>query len=393
VIGGMVDTDFWPQLSERFTDYTGIPVEVVVSGPKHEIADAFMQGEADLITMHASDTIINLVADGYGEDPQPWARNDLLLVGPTDDPAGIQGEADAVVALGKLIRAQSSILVHSSLGTNEVLRDLLSEVDLELDPQHTLVLPSDRHRQMLLRAAQQQAYTLVGRIPFLNGKIAHDDLAIMVQGDRRLRRPYVVVVATAERVGRRRHTAARRLAQFLRQRDTQDWIANFGRGSLDDRPLFFPVAIPDSELTFIDENGQASRISTDIWRSLTRQQVQVNDRNGQRITYDGVLLAELLKQQGVPFGESLKGPPVQLVVQVLAADSYRATFSLVELDPATPGRIVLVADRRDGKPLTDGEGPFRLIVPDEERQVRWVRMVESIRLTRPQELPVVAAQR
>jgi tungstate transport system substrate-binding protein len=244
VIGGMADTNFWPQLAERFFSQTGIPVELVASGPKQVIADSFVQGQADLITMHASDTIINLVADGYGEDPEPWARNDLILVGPAADPAGIKGQTDAVVALEQLIRAKATILVHSSLGANEVLRDLLAESNVQLDPEHTIVLPSDRHRQMLVRAAQEQAYTLVGRIPFLNGKITHKGLETMVQGDRRMRRPYVVVVAIADRIGRQRHESARRLAQFLRERDTQDWIANFGRGSLDDRPLFFPVTIP-----------------------------------------------------------------------------------------------------------------------------------------------------
>ena len=36
--------------------------------------------------MHASDTIVNLVADGYAVDPQPWLKNDLVIVGPRDDP-------------------------------------------------------------------------------------------------------------------------------------------------------------------------------------------------------------------------------------------------------------------------------------------------------------------
>ena len=78
VIGGMTDTGLWQALSERFEQSTGIAVEIVATGPKHEIAPVFRRGEADLITMHASDTIINLVADGYGIDPQPWAKNDLV---------------------------------------------------------------------------------------------------------------------------------------------------------------------------------------------------------------------------------------------------------------------------------------------------------------------------
>lgn len=228
VIGGMTDTGFWQAVTERFEKATGIKTEVVATGPKHEITGAFQNGEADLITMHASDTIINLVADGYGVDPQPWARNDLLIVGPPNDPAHIKGMSDAVAALKKIIDSKSKFLIHQSLGTNEVLHDLLAERDLQLNLDATVVMASDRNRELLKRAAQENAYTIVGRIPFLNGKIVNSGLVIMVQGDTRMRRPYVVVVGNATPPDDRRARAARRLAEFLRDSDTQRWIGEFG---------------------------------------------------------------------------------------------------------------------------------------------------------------------
>jgi tungstate transport system substrate-binding protein len=244
VIGGMIDTGLWPEVARRFEQETGHRVEVVAQGPKHVISAAFLRGDADLITMHASDTIINLVADGHGVDPQPWARNDLLLVGPASDPAGIRGEKDAVAALRRIVDSGAKLLMHSSLGTNEVLHDLLAAGEIELDPGNVISLPLDRHREMLKRANEQQAYTLVGRIPFLNAKIARHESVIMVQGDPRLRRPYVVVVARHDAPAAPRHAAAVALAQYLRRAETQAWLAQFGRGQLDDQPLFFPVAVP-----------------------------------------------------------------------------------------------------------------------------------------------------
>jgi ABC-type tungstate transport system permease subunit len=38
---------------------------------------------------------------------------------------------------------------------------------------------------------------------------------------------------------------ARRFAAYLRKPQTQAWIADFGKGTLDDRPIFFPVTLPD----------------------------------------------------------------------------------------------------------------------------------------------------
>ncbi len=243
VIGGLLDTEFWPELSDRFERQSGHRVEVVASGPKHVIAEAVASGAADLVTMHASDTIINLVADGHAVDPQPWVRNDMVLVGPKADPAGIRGEKDAVAALRKIVQSKSKLLIHGSQGAGEVLGDLLTAGEIELDPALTVTLPGDKHRQALRRAASEGAYTLVGRIPFVNGKLDTGGLVVMVQGDPRLRRPYLVAIA-AGKADEPRHAAARQLAAFLREPKTQDWIAGFGRGKYDDQPLFFPVTVP-----------------------------------------------------------------------------------------------------------------------------------------------------
>jgi len=242
VVGGLNETDFWPQLGERFQRATGHKMEIVATGPKHVLAEAFRAGEADLLVMHTGDSIINLVADGVAENPQPWARNDFVIVGPAADPAKIKGEKDAALALGKIIASKCKLLLHGSSGVSELLSDLLAAGELELDPQSTLSVPTERHRQMLRRAEEERAYTIVGRIPFLNGKLETGTLQVLSQGDERLRRPYLVVVATGK-ADDLRLAAARRLAAFLREQPTQDWIATFGKGKYDDRPLLFPVVV------------------------------------------------------------------------------------------------------------------------------------------------------
>ena len=149
VVGGLNEIDFWPQIADRFQRDTGHRLEIVATGPKHAIAEAFKAGEADVIVMHSSDTMVNLVADGYGENLQPWARNDFVIVGPASDPAKIKGETDAVAALGRIIASRSKLLIHASSGVGELLGDLLAAGELELDPQSTISLPGDKHRQML----------------------------------------------------------------------------------------------------------------------------------------------------------------------------------------------------------------------------------------------------
>src|SRR5713226_4105039 len=67
-----------------------------------------------------------------------------------------------------------------------------------------------------------------------------------------------------------------------------------------------------------------------------------------------------------------------LFLVVGAADGYHAVFALPELDHAFTDRIIILADRRDGKPLAEKEGPLRIVVPDEKREARWVRQVVSL---------------
>jgi tungstate transport system substrate-binding protein len=243
----MVRTGMWQALSARFQESTGHRVEIVAAGPKEVIAPAMRNGRADVITMHASDTIINLVADGYALDPQPWAKNDLVIAGPPDDPAGIRGLTEAAEAMRRVVRAGCPFAAHQSLGALTVLRNVLRDANVSLDPEKTLMPPENPEREILAYAARHKAYTMVGRVPFLDGKMPRSGMDLMVQGDPLLRRPYVVAVADPKRWPDARYAAAKRLADFLREPDTQAWLAEFGRGKLDNHPIFFPVVIHEAD--------------------------------------------------------------------------------------------------------------------------------------------------
>lgn len=77
----------------------------------------------------------------------------------------------------------------------------------------------------------------------MNGKVSKGNLEVMVQGDPKLRRPYLVAVAPPDRHPAAEHTAARDLVTFLRSEPAQAFIAAYGRGLFDDEPLFFRVQI------------------------------------------------------------------------------------------------------------------------------------------------------
>ena len=123
-------------------------------------------------------------------------------------------------------------------------------------------------------------------------------------------------------------------------------------------------------------------LSAEELAKLPRQTVQAKGHDGVESQFEGVPLVEILAKAGVPTGKDLRGPAMALYVVVEAADGYRAVFALAELDPAFTDRVVLLADRRDGKPLSARDGPFQIIVPGEKKHARWVRQVIRLKVGR-----------
>ncbi|WP_165067370.1 molybdopterin-dependent oxidoreductase [Paludisphaera rhizosphaerae] len=121
------------------------------------------------------------------------------------------------------------------------------------------------------------------------------------------------------------------------------------------------------------------RLSATELAGMPRAKVQAADRGGVSAEYEGVPLVEILRKAGAPLGEKGRGgKATACYVVVEASDGYRAVFALAELDPDVSDKLVLLADRRDGRPMAEPVGPLRLIVPGDKRPARWVRMVESI---------------
>jgi len=108
--------------------------------------------------------------------------------------------------------------------------------------------------------------------------------------------------------------------------------------------------------------------------------VTASDHSSLAVSFEGVTVRSVLEKAGVTFGESLKGKRLASCLLVEAADGYRAVIALPELDPAFAERQILLALMRDGKPLPEKEGPYRIVIPDEKRMARWVKQVTTLKI-------------
>lgn len=123
---------------------------------------------------------------------------------------------------------------------------------------------------------------------------------------------------------------------------------------------------------------QTISVSADTFAGLPRVKVEAKEHDGLVATYEGVLLGSILERAGVPRGEKLRGKALKAIVLITATDGYEVAFTLPDTDPAFTDRLIVLADRKDGKPLPEKEGPFRIVAPSEKRPARWIRNVRTI---------------
>ncbi len=138
------------------------------------------------------------------------------------------------------------------------------------------------------------------------------------------------------------------------------------------------AAEPAVELVGLD--GQSHTITAAEWQKLPRVEVEAKSHEGAQVKYAGVKLSVLLAQAGFPEGQPLRGEWVRRSVVIEARDGYSAVYALAELDETLTDRVLLLADRGNGEPLGEHQGPFQIINPSEKRHSRWVRQVTRLRL-------------
>jgi DMSO/TMAO reductase YedYZ molybdopterin-dependent catalytic subunit len=140
---------------------------------------------------------------------------------------------------------------------------------------------------------------------------------------------------------------------------------------------------PELELVVSGDIPNPLTLKVSDLASMPRERVDVTEQDGEKTTYEGVPLQEILKKAGIPFGRQMRGKALAGYVLAEAKDGYAVVFSLGELDPELGATRVIVADKRDGKPLFEYQGPVRLVVPADKEGARSVRMLvklEAVRL-------------
>ncbi len=223
-----------------FERESGIKVRVVALGTGQAL-DLARRGDADVVFVHAKAAEEKFLAEGHGVKRHPVMYNDFVLIGPKGDPARIGGGRDIVDALRKVQSAQAPFVSRGDRsGTHMAELALWKAAAVDLG-QAKGAWYRDTGQGMgpaLNTAASMNAYILADRATWLAFR-NRGELAILVEGDKRLYNQYGVILVNPARHPTVKRELGQRFIDWLISPAGQKAIADY---KINGEQLFFPNA-------------------------------------------------------------------------------------------------------------------------------------------------------
>jgi tungstate transport system substrate-binding protein len=237
------DTGLLDELNPVFEKNYGVTIKTIPKGTGASIRTA-RDGDADVILVHARNAEDTFMQDGFGVNRRDVMFNDFVVVGPEDDPAGINGMDSATEAFSTISEEGTTFVSRGDdSGTNKKELIIWDEAGVEPSGQWYREIGKGMG-DTLVQASQSGAYTLADRGTYLSMK-DEIDLVIHVQGPLKggpvlLKNPYGVMAVNPGKYEDVNYEAAMAYIGFLTSSNGQSMIENYtANGS----QLFFPNAI------------------------------------------------------------------------------------------------------------------------------------------------------
>jgi tungstate transport system substrate-binding protein len=223
-----------------FEKKTGIDVRVVAQGTGQAL-DTARRGDADVVFVHAKAAEEKFIKDGHGVKRYPVMYNDFVLVGPKSDAARIAGGKDITAALKK-IKASGAPFVSRGDRSGTHMAELrlwkASGIDIDKDKGAWYRALGQGMGASLNTASSMNGYILTDRATWISFK-NRGDLAILVEGDKRLFNQYGVILTNPAKHPTVKKDLGQQFIDWLVSPEGQKAIADYKIGG---EQLFFPNA-------------------------------------------------------------------------------------------------------------------------------------------------------
>ena len=230
------DSGLLDVLVPRFEKESGIEVKVIAVGTGAALRMA-ARGDADVILVHAPAAEQPYVQAGDLVDGRPVMHNDFVIVGPSEDPAGIR-PLRSVNDVMRAIAARGTFVSRGDdSGTDAQERALWAAARIDRRALSRREETGQGMGATLNVADQRRAYTLTDRGTYLSLR-RRLGLVILFQGDASLRNVYHVYAVNPAKHPGVKHVEARAFIDFLVSAPIQEMILPSSAMSMASRSSF-----------------------------------------------------------------------------------------------------------------------------------------------------------
>ena len=234
------DSGLFGHILPLFKAMSGIDVRVIAQGTGQAL-DTARRGDADVVFVHAKPQEEKFVADGFGVKRFDVMYNDFVLIGPKTDVAKIGGRKDVLAAL-KAISDSGAPFVSRGDKSCTHAAELALWKAAGLDP--ATIKPA-WYREIgqgmgaaLNTAGAMSAYVLSDRGTWISFK-NKGDLAIAVEGDRRLFNQYGIILVNPAKHANVKKDLGQTFIDWVISPEGQNAIRAY---KIEGQQLFFPNA-------------------------------------------------------------------------------------------------------------------------------------------------------
>ena len=237
------DTGLLAELNEAFGSRFGVEVDVVAQGTGAAL-ETGRNGDSDVVMVHARELEDEFIRDGYGVNRRDLMFNDFVVVGPDDDPAGIDG-MDAVTDAFATIADTEAVFVSrgDNSGTHAKELGIWDATGIEPGGEWYREAGSGMG-EVLTQANLSEGYALVDRGTFLSQRSALDiDIRLegpIEGGPELLENPYGIAAVNPGVHDHVNYDLAMAYIGFLTSHEGQGIIESY---TVEGEQLFFPRAV------------------------------------------------------------------------------------------------------------------------------------------------------
>ncbi len=221
------DSGLLPYLLPVFEKETGYKVEVASAGTGAAIQSA-IDGNADLLLVHAKASEEEFIDGGYGVERLPFMYNFFVIVGPADDPAGIRDCENAADAFEKIRESGSTFISRGDeSGTHKAELKIWGDNVPDSANDSWYVSAGQGMGACLTMANEQGAYCLTDKATFLSMADGLDIEIVLSEGED-MKNTYSLIACNPDALEGINTEGANALIDWMLSDEASELIAKYG---------------------------------------------------------------------------------------------------------------------------------------------------------------------